>query len=566
MKTLHVMDLNFNYKAAIKKYESITLKRLFSGIGLMDIYISNEVPNANRIAEDDILYFNKEYHKAYIVDRIEIEGTPEQYIIRALSVKSLLEDYITVPPAGQAEDIQTGTREQIVRAWVENNCIPAQPDRPDYPITLGSLKGLGETTKDRSRYKNLADEIKRVLAAENLGWGLELDIANKQFVFNVYEGVDRTKNASEYAPRVYFGLKYKNTENPKQIKDQIGSKSIVYVAGQGEGADRNIIKVAKIGATRKREIFIDARDTNDTEELTERGNQKLAETAPIENFEFEVLNRQFKYESEYDLGDFVTVVIDKDRNLDLQIEKITEVYERNNIHITPEFGKPEPTTKDIVGNIATRVSKLETKEVNKEDIGLSNVDNTADTEKPVSNPQQTALDEKMDKSVYDPDENGIVDNADKLDGKHYSDIQNWVNSSADVPSADYADEAGNANTVDGKHASDFADSIHGHNIIESLGSYVQDASTTPKDMPLGIRISFVRNTDGFPSYGSVITFVSRNNDDGGNGQIYFPYNDNYGGVPKIRWAKYNNQGWTPWYDLYHTGNTIVDSNGFIKEV
>lgn len=359
MKTLNIISLDFTYKAAIKGYESVTLKRSWNGIGSMDLYISSEIPNADRIEEDDILYFNKEYHKAYIVNRIEVEGTPERFKIKALSVDSLLEDYITVPPTGQAEDIQTGTREQIVRAWVENNCIPPQEGRPDYPIALGALKGLGETTKDRSRYKNLAEEIKRVLAAENLGWGLTLDIGNKRFVFNVYEGVDRTKNASGYEPRVYFGLKYNNIQNPKQIKDQIGSKSIVYVAGQGEGADRNIIKVSKIGATRKREIFIDARDTNDTEELTERGNQKLAETAPIENFEFEVLNRQFKYESEYDLGDFVTVVIDKDRNLDLQIEKITEVYERNNIHITPEFGKPEPTTKDIIKNLETRISKLE---------------------------------------------------------------------------------------------------------------------------------------------------------------------------------------------------------------
>jgi hypothetical protein len=559
MKTLHVMDLNFNYKAAIKKYESITLKRLFNGIGLMDIYISNEVPNANRIAEDDILYFNKEYHKAYIVDRIEIEGTPEQYIIRALSVKSLLEDYITVPPAGQAEDIQTGTREQIVRAWVENNCIPAQPDRPDYPIALGTLKGLGETTKDRTRYKNLAEEIKRVLSAGNLGWGLTLDISNKQFIFNVYEGVDRTKNASGYAPRVYFGLKYNNIQNPKQIKDQIGSKSIVYVAGQGEGADRNIIKVAKIGATRKREIFIDARDTNDTEELTERGNQKLAETAPIENFEFEVLNRQFKYESEYDLGDFVTVVIDKDRTLDLQIEKITEVYERNKIQVLPEFGKPEPTTKDIVGNIATRVSKLETKEVNKEDIGLSKVDNTADTEKPVSNPQQTALDEKSDKT-----HNHALNN---LSEKSY-------NSLTDKPTSLPAD-GGNADTVDGKHASEFL--LDHEPSTGIIGDDTRSRNYSPDVyMSSGARYLGRASAQSEFKYCSTI---------GVNGIIgstycflmtYVPWSDGTGGYPiqmamgsngdfAIRTGT-GNTAWGSWRKVWHTGNTIVDANGFIKEV
>jgi hypothetical protein len=44
--------------------------------------------------------------------------------------------------------------------------------------------------------------------------------------------------------------------------------------------------------------------------------------------------------------------------------------------------------------------------------------------------------------------------ADTVDGKHYTDIQNWVNVSADVPNADYADTAGDADTLDGQQWSD----------------------------------------------------------------------------------------------------------------
>jgi len=361
MKTLNIMSLGFTYKAAIKGYESGTLKRSWNGVGKLNLTISSEVPNIKLLEEDDILYFDKEYHKAYIVERIEAEETPQVYNIEALSINSLLADYVTVPPTGQAEDTQTGTREQIVRAWITNNCIPPQAGRPDYPITLGTLKGLGETISDRTRYKNLADEITRVLAPENLGWGLELDIPNSQFIFNVYEGVDRTKDASGYTPRVYFGLKYNNIVAPKQVKDQIGSKTSAYVGGQGEGSARTIVKVTSTTASRIREVFIDARDVDNTDELEERGNQTLAESAPINSFEFEVLNRQFKYETDYDLGDFVTVVRDKDHIENLQIKHVTEVYERNNIHITPEFGKAEPTTKDIINNLKTRIAKLENK-------------------------------------------------------------------------------------------------------------------------------------------------------------------------------------------------------------
>ena len=53
-----------------------------------------------------------------------------------------------------------------------------------------------------------------------------------------------------------------------------------------------------------------------------------------------------------------------------------------------------------------------------------------------------------------------ADDADKLDGKHYADIQTWVNASADVPNADHADNADNADKLDGKHLSEIFDMFH----------------------------------------------------------------------------------------------------------
>ena len=50
------------------------------------------------------------------------------------------------------------------------------------------------------------------------------------------------------------------------------------------------------------------------------------------------------------------------------------------------------------------------------DVGLGNVNNTADADKPISTATQSALDQKMTKSVYDSNGNGVVDNAEKVDG------------------------------------------------------------------------------------------------------------------------------------------------------
>jgi hypothetical protein len=364
MKILNIMKLNFTYKAAIKGYESIVMNRTWNGIGSMNIFICSDIANADQIAENDLIWFDKEYEKVFIVERIlmNFENGVEQYEIISTHINALIKDYITIPPAGQAYDRRTGTREAIVKGWVDSNCInPVDIDRKQYPVVLGNLQGLGSSLTEQTRYKNLSDEIIRVLSIEDLGWCLEIDLINHQFVFNVSEGKNLTSGQS-VNNRVMFGLKYGNIANYKKVKDILAEKTVAYVGGQGEGAARNIVEVESTGSSRRKEKFVDARDINENAELTERGQQALSENAAINSYEFEVLEMQYKYESDWDLGDFVTVVIDKDNYMDLQVQKVKEVYEAGNIQVIPEFGKSERTVGKIFNSINDRISVIETSE------------------------------------------------------------------------------------------------------------------------------------------------------------------------------------------------------------
>lgn len=107
------------------------------------------------------------------------------------------------------------------------------------------------------------------------------------------------------------------------------------------------------------------------------------------------------------------------------------------------------------------------------------------------------------------------------------------------------------------HTHAYAPTTHSHNNIGTLGNYVWQNNTAPRSFPLGLSVSFVRaETDGFPSYGSVMNISGYSNaQDGAVGQIYVPYSDSMGGNSfKIRKGNYNNAGWSPWYDLLHSGN------------
>jgi len=353
-KVLNVMSLTFTYKAAIRGYESIVIQRVWNGISRFTMNINSEVTNANLIEADDIVWFDNEYNKAFIIETIEetLNGDSIDYEIIGTSLATLVKDFITVPSGDY--DTATGTPEAVVRQWVTNNCIA----RPQYPIVLGTLKDFGASITEQTRYKNLAEEISRVLVTYDLGYEVVLDLVNSQFVFNVLQGTSRISTQSVNV-RILFGLKYGNISEYRKIKDKSKERNYAYVGGQGDLALRTIV-IVDSSTTRKKEVFIDARDTDITAELTERGEQSLSESAEVNGFEFEALERQFKYEVDYDLGDFVTVVINSNNFQHLQIREITEYYVKNAIRTEMRFGKPETTLTNVITAINSKITKLQT--------------------------------------------------------------------------------------------------------------------------------------------------------------------------------------------------------------
>ncbi len=360
MKTLNIMALDFNYKAAIRGYQSAIIKRVWNGIGSLELVINEAIPNANLISENDILWFDHEYNKAFIVEHIETElsGSSMTYRITANHINILLHDYITIPPSGEETDVRTGSREQVVRQWVEQNCIsPDNTARAQYPLVLSEAGGFGGTITEQSRFAVLSDEITRVLLPEDFGWRVDLDVGNSRFVFKVFDGVNRT-SAQSVNSRILFGLRYGNVAGFRKVTDIVSAKNVAYIGGQGDGSTRLLVEVDNAFGGRRKEMFVDAQDLAAIIELAERGSQALSDSEAVNSFEFEALSRQFHYEEDYDLGDFVTVVIDKDTFQHLQIRELREIYEHGNVTVKPVFGTPERTLGKAIGGMVKQLSSL----------------------------------------------------------------------------------------------------------------------------------------------------------------------------------------------------------------
>lgn len=363
MKMLKVMDLSFNFKAVMGGYEGFVLERSWNGPAYLTLKIAKDKPNTNFLVKDNILWFDDEVHKAFIIERVTetLEGNSRMLEVVASSLSSLIRDYITIPPAGSAEQVVTDNREGVVRSYVTSNVIsPADSTRAQYPIVLGTDNNYGDTVTVRTRYKNLAEEITSVLNPNNLGWRLDLDFTQNKIVFKVLAGVNRTAGQSTNA-RVLFGTKYGNLAKFEKVVDTLSSRTVAFVGGQGEGSARTVQKVSTTGATRKREVFVDARNVTDTAELTDKGKQTLYESADITNFTFEVINRQFEYETDWNLGDFVTIVQEDGTTFDRQVLKVQEQYEKGRISVVPEFGEVGLSVGTKFASVDARLSQLETR-------------------------------------------------------------------------------------------------------------------------------------------------------------------------------------------------------------
>jgi len=222
-------------------------------------------------------------------------------------------------------------------------------------VELGELQGYEEEVSFQVTWKNLLDYEQRLAMASNLGFRFKPDFTARKIYFDVYKGLDRTRN-QHVRSSTEFSDDFDNINSATfSTNDQL-EKTVAYVAGEGEGAARRIVIVGDSEGTgyARRELYVDARDLSSDgltdaqyeAALIQRGIEKLNENLKSTMLECVTIPLgNFNYKKDYDLGDIVTT---KKTNWnvgqDLRITEIEEVYEHGAMQVVPTLGNPLPTT------------------------------------------------------------------------------------------------------------------------------------------------------------------------------------------------------------------------------
>ena len=173
------------------------------------------------------------------------------------------------------------------------------------------------------------------------------------FELRIWFGNDRTRENNGVHKPVVFSKKYGNVKSATYTKDNSGYRNMVYIAGEGEDADRVWKVIPRTESDRLEsgwnleELWVDARDLQRKQEqddgtekdltedeynalLQQRAIEKLKENDKTEEYEATLVERA--EQSEFSIGDYVTFY-DEELNVevDAQIMGVTKSVQDNRV-------------------------------------------------------------------------------------------------------------------------------------------------------------------------------------------------------------------------------------------
>ena len=201
-------------------------------------------------------------------------------------------------------------------------------------LVIGDGAGLGSSIKVSERFTALGDALRAAATAGNTELGFRTRQVDRDIIFEVFEPTDRSDTA-----RFSRGL---GNLRSVTYDPSAPTATTALVAGQGEGSDRQIVEVSDADAVARwwrLEEWVDRRDTNDTDQLTQAGRDKLAEDGEqVQLATVTVDTEDLRFGRDFGLLDRVSVeVYPAAPGLDALV--VTDLVRSAHLQYTPKSGR-----------------------------------------------------------------------------------------------------------------------------------------------------------------------------------------------------------------------------------
>ncbi len=341
-----------------QSYSSLRWTRRYYAPDSFEMVINRRTLYASELRTGRLLHLPAEGDLCFYIEQTggRFEGSRAGDLVtvggRSIEGPALVKRRV-VPPPGDSHDRQVAVKaETAMKHYVDAHAGPGAAAAREIPnLVVAADAAAGPTLTVEARYQSILDILREIGFASAMGWEIIFDPVAGDFVFDVIVGSDLTAS-------VYFDPAFETLESWEELASIADSDTTAYVAGQGEGVDREIV-VRHAGGVEpsgfaRREVFLDARDVElgETAVLQQRGDAHLEATAPEFRYEAKVHQfGSFRYREHWNLGDLILL-----RNEERGISQPARVVELDSVVTrsaavpdrTAILDRPFPTLKERV--------------------------------------------------------------------------------------------------------------------------------------------------------------------------------------------------------------------------
>ena len=347
---LLVLNTDLDAISVVDTYESFIWTDRYRQPGDFELYMSMILSVLQYIRQDYYIW-NRDSEHVMIIEKIRIDSDVEDgnhITVTGRSLESILDRRIVWGQQVIRGNLQNGVKTLL------NSCIinPSDPNRKisNFVFKESTDPAITSLTID-AQYTgdNLLTVLEKICSEHDIGFKVTLN-DNKQFVFELYAGVNRSYDQTSN-PYVVFSPKFENIINSNYIESKSALKTVTLVGGEGEGSARKYTTVGGGIGLNRREIFTDARDVSSdagdgvvltdaqyTAQLQQRGREKLSENTDVTSFEGQVETTiMFKYGEDFFNGDIVQITNEYGHETKARILEIVMSENEEGTSVYPTF-------------------------------------------------------------------------------------------------------------------------------------------------------------------------------------------------------------------------------------
>lgn len=347
---LTLLDTSLDAVAIIDEYESMIWTDRYYEHGDFELYS----PVTTRILDvfkQDYYLLNRSSDHVMIIEKLLIKTDVEDgnhIQITGRSLESILKRRIVWKQRSFNGRLQNGIKALLT----ENVIAPSDPARriDNFIFEASTDPRITALTLDAQWTGDELYNVISELCKEN-GIGFKVTLNdNKQFVFKLYMGADRSYDQTDN-PYVVFSPKFENIVNSNYIESKSALKNVTLIGGEGEGTARRYTSIGTARGLDRRELFTDARDISSTLEdgtsltsarynslLEQRGREHLGEYPDITSFEGEIeATMMFVYQEDFFNGDIVQIANEYGHETKTRIVEMTTSENERGTSVYPTF-------------------------------------------------------------------------------------------------------------------------------------------------------------------------------------------------------------------------------------